>query len=553
MLTGCTITDPSTDLAVRITMPASGAVIGGQIKDSFGRMVSSEVTLTLSGPDAGHIVDLMNERVTTLTTTSGFVVMAVNDTIPVSAEDPVVFTLTASADGYFTASKQITVDRTEGISFQLRLLSQDIASLPDGLEGDQEETSTDGSGATTAPVTLSPPPNETSGTTASVEIPAGTRFLDGNGNPIIGNVTLQVTLGDLRSDTLGRADEYTPGGRDNTNVTDSTVISPISFFILSGQDASGNQVAGFDPFPGVTMQIPGGTFNPNTGANYVAGDAVFLYNRNGTGNLVPFDRTSLTGPNGSGNFTAKFTAAGVSAVRGKSGNPVVDDYDDQEVFVFFGGDEYYPPDPRTIVVIWDHPTDDNARMEILVEVSGGNLDPIRQQKSEFVGVWQGQRGIGHEAVIFDATRTSEENPALTVRITPIGGEPFDVTYPADAHILDLAPRPWPGDTKSVTYHIYAKMPEGRDPSEVRTSGLYVQIADAADTSSWRAAGSVQRGEITISDLIVGHSYWLKGTYTFRGQTRTANTPWTRQITTETDTLQYWYQLSDDEADEYENG
>ncbi len=542
---GCTITDPSTDLEIRITMPNTGAVIGGQILDAQGRTIYTPVTLTITGPDAGHIVDLLNNQLSSLTTSSGFVVMAVNDTIPHSSEDPLRFTLNVTADGYIEASKNITLTGQENFSFDMRLISTDIANLPPGLSGDEETGSTDGSGALSVPLTVSPPANPNSGAQTSIEIPAGTRFLDADGNTLSGDITVSLIFGDMRSDTLQQVDQYFPGDRNNPLTDDGNAVYPLSIIMLNITDGSGRSASEFDAPITFTTQVAGGTFNPNTGQSFAAGDTVVVLQFSEDGTWSGILESLLTGPDGNGNFTATFSIPAGSGLLGNikggsftSGSDIV--LRNRAVVI---SPPRRLPRPRFVIIL----VPNNWRHMVNVFLTSEPCDPrvkiesnisLYRHNPEFTLLQPGNTDFAAVSIDFE-----------------YNGERRNMgTIPANNNRLDLSNTAWPWpETKTVTYHIYAKMPEGRDPSEIRTSGLAVRIADAADTSSWRAAGSVQSGTIAITDLVVGHSYWLKGTYTFRGETRTANTAWTRQVTAQTDTLQYWYQLTDDEADEYEKG
>jgi len=539
-LAGCSITDPREDFKIHVTMPPTGAVIGGQVLDTQGRLITTPLTLTIGGQDAAHVVDLMNERLTTLTTSTGFVVMAVNDTIPVEADDPIRFTVTVEGDGYFHATKLVTVTQSSGTTFSIRLLKEDLSDLPDGLSGDRENAALSG-GATTSDVSLDTPPHPTSGTTNSMDIAAGSRFFDENGNPLTGPVTLNFVVGDLRSDTLGRADEFFPGGRDNLAVDDSTNIFPILFINLVGVDASGRALDRIDPPPSFTMQIPEGTWNPREERNYQAGDLVQMLDRVGDGTFDVLIEAVATGPDGSGNLTATFTlpAGAIAEMRRKSEQAIISSPDRNGnggyvvggVLRRFSADYYFN---------WAEASGRQFR----IRVRSAGLDPREQTFDvDFRHV---------QSALIPANRV---NPFLAIAgdYWLIYGDSIRGPWSMgnDQRINFHSPWLWP-DPKNVTCHFYGKMPAGREPEEIRGSGIALAVANAADTTRWRSLPSaIQGGVITVDNLVEGQSYYFKGTYTHRGVTRTASTPWSRRIEANTDTLQFWYQLSSEEADDYE--
>jgi len=561
-LVGCSVTDPSADLEVRITMPSTGVVLGGQILDGNGRIVTSPVKVTIGGPDASAIVDLLNENLTTITTTSGFLVMAVNDTILPDSANPVEFTVTATAAGYFPAVKNFSLTRAEEVSFQLRLISTDPAQLPAGLVGDRETANVPASGELPAPVTVASPANASNGSSTSVSIPSGARFFDVNGNRLTGNIVFSLVFGDLRSDTLGLADKYFPGGRENLQTGDSSSAYPFSFISLMISDASGRIAARIDAPISFTTQVPGGTLNPGSARAIAAGDTITIFSGGNGGTWTGLLQGVVSGPNGNGNFTATFDieanalipglGKGVSQISGS------DDEWDYDMGGMFGFDEPYTPS-TTLYFSWRGAAGHQFQIKYLCDqfdpresIKTITFKPLAEQGDDYDWDWRNQEDYERS---FEFNMTTNSRTSL-VAFWIISGDstagPYWMGHLQTTVDFGDGAWPWP-TTKNVNCHIYAKMPEGRDPSEIRSSGLYIQVADAADTSSWRPVGSVQRGEIMISDLNIGHSYYLKGTYTFRGQTRTANTPWTRLVTAQTDTLEYWYQLSEDEADDYNRG
>ena len=95
------------------------------------------------------------------------------------------------------------------------------------------------------------------------------------------------------------------------------------------------------------------------------------------------------------------------------------------------------------------------------------------------------------------------------------------------------------------------MPENREPSVIRPSGIAAQVQEVGQ-NEWISVGVVQQGFLTINELTAGSSYIFRGSYTFDGESRTADTPWERVVTADTDSLHYEYQLSEDEANRYEN-
>ncbi len=561
LLAGCTITDPSTDLEVRITMPGTGAVVGGQITDSFGRMITSPVTLTITGQDASYIVDLLNEPLTTLTTSSGFVVMAVNDTIDITEDAPVRFSIQAVANGYLPQIVNLELNSPNGTQFEMRMVGASIDNLPPGLVGAEEEVGTDPSGAIVNAVNIASPAHAGTGASSSLSVPAGARFLDSDGNPLTGNVNVLFIYGDLESSTIDEndttetasidnlnggddgedyPDDYFPGGLENAETPDGDDFVPISFYNLVAVDANGRVAVGMDSPVQFRAVVPASAYNPNTDTTYMVGDTIAFFTIDDQGLWIEGVGAVLEGPDNNGNLFAIFDLSNNSIFHGKSDRGFEISSHNNGGGGAFGKRGDRRGEKIDFYFKWQEARD----RRFVVQLISKDLKPK-------IRILQGYHNSKHRLKF---RRDYERIKKLKLTIyDPNGGIWRTVSVPRNRNEYNLTGTAWPWpDAKNVTAHIFAKMPPGRDPSEIRTSGLYVQIADAADTSSWTPVGSVQRGIITLPGLQVNHAYYLKGTYTFRGQTRTANTPWTRQITATTDTLQYWYQLSNDEADEYED-
>ncbi|MBM3329539.1 MAG: hypothetical protein FJY67_08735 [Calditrichaeota bacterium] len=567
-LVGCTITDPTADLEVRVTMPSTGAVIGGQIKDSFGRMITSQVTINVGGPDSLSVVDLLNNRTTRLTTQSGFVVMAINDTLPVSNALPKRLLIYAEADGYLPAAAYLEVANQQS-SFEIRMVSTDVNNLPPGVQGVQVGGTTSNNGILTSPLNVTPPPAVGSGAATTLTIGAGSRFVTASGQPLRGDIDVTFIHGNLASDNTGSAQALIPGGPLNIRTESGEPILPITSSLLYAVDENGRTGTLENGSIDFSTQIPGGTLNPRTGTNFVAGDTIALYNSNEEGAATGGTEGILEGPDGSGNFTVRFT--GLSPVPSrKSGQFVISGADGafenwlflNLIIALLGLQDNF----LAVLVIW--PAMDER--EVFLQFA-----PDRWYNFSWRGIW----GKPLHYNLGSPNNYSDTTDALMYRLAgaqfaeevsfPVclrGQDEDDYAFPlpgetANVHgrfnefrnILTISDS-WPfPEVKTITVHVYGKMPEGRKPSDIQPSGLYAQIADAADTSRWRSIGAVQQGRIAVSGLEVGKSYYFKGTYTFRGQTRTANTPWTRRIEANTDTLQYWYQLNRDEANDYERG
>lgn len=546
-INGCSITDPTQDFEVTIGMPATGTVVYGQIMDVEGNSITDAVTVSIIGQDAPVIVDLFNEQMSTVTTNVGFLVLAVNDSVSPSADDPVNITLRVSAPNYITGFKNLVVSSTDDQSFEVTLLSRDFNDLPDGISG-AEDTSgqSDNSGVVTNPVNLGSPPDPRTGASTSVRLNAGTRMLDGNGNPLTGNLTTSMLVIDLSSDTSGVADYFFPGGTEDIQTGNADEqVTPAVFTSISITDGAGRTARSFDPPLELTLQIPGDQINFNTGQPIANGDVITLFNfENGVWHDI--GEAPVSGPDGNGNFSVTYLTASVTPVQALKGNSIINVLGGGGGG-FMGGYLYHFN--QILDLTLDIRNSQGFPKWISVQA---DLIPVSLQFGPFTST-----------ILARTFRTPNiNNEILRVRVynnppvnggfgdmSPAGSGVFQISSPSAELVIDnYTP---PVQTRTVEVHLFGLMPEGRDPSVIRPSGIAVQVKEAQG-QRWTPAGVVDEGFISISGLRVGSSYVLKGIYTLNGEGRTAETPWERAITANTDTLHYEYQLSEEEANDWEN-
>ncbi|MBC8465444.1 hypothetical protein H8D57_00300 [bacterium] len=554
LITGCSITDPSDDFEIYITLPESGAIISGQVADGNGNLITdSQVNLTVLGEDAGVIVDLLNEPLQSLTTTSGFLVIAVNDTITPTREDPIEITLKIDAENYMTTYKNLVLYSANDVIFNIFLVSADINDLPPGLTGAEDDNGEcDNTGAVTTPVNLVSPPNPISGAMNTINIDSGTRILDPQGSPLTGGLTASMMVMDMSNPRNVGASQYFPGGFDDIQTDDPDLrMLPKSFTVFSVTDDGGKVAGNFDPPVGITMQISGDSYNARTLRPIADGDIMSFFTLDDNGIWNHQIDSPISGPDGNGNFSVTYLVAETAVLPGlKGGDNFLSNGDPENNLNLLlgdqGGDNLIGMNTRVIV--------ENGEGHML-EVEFGCTDLFHSLTRENnIGIFDFYLDVPNQPIALElipqivTANVYDRNDNLVAEL-------FDAQFvdvnanPLQLNITSTGFTPQP-DLKTVDIHLFALMPPGRDPSEIRPSGIASQIQEVGQ-NGWSPVGVVQSGIIEVSGLKVGSSYIFKGTYTFNGETRTADTPWEREITADKDSLQYMYQLSEDEADDYE--
>ncbi len=555
LMTGCSITDPSDDFEISIQMPETGTVISGQIFDNNGEQIDDQsVRVSILGRDADAVVDLLNEQLSSLTTESGFIVMALNDTITPTRAEPIKVTLKIVTANYMTAYKNLVIYSANDQNFGVSLVSTDVNDLPPGLAGAEDNSGEcDNTGAVTTPVNLGTPPNPISGAVTSINLNSGTRVLDGNGNPLAGGLTTSMLVMDMSNPSYGNAGQYFPGGFDDVQTDEpGRNILPKVFSTFSVTDEAGKVAASFDPPAAMSMQISGDTYNAATLRPLADGDVMSFFALDDDGVWVHQVDRPISGPDENGNFTVVYEVAESAALpEVKNGEVLIS-----------GANE----DPGAGLLLADNLGDNTIGMNVRVTVEnaeGYMLTVVLGCTDLFHSLT-----VDSESGVFDFFATVPRNP-LSIEWIPqivtadvFDGDGIKVAEMSEVYFEDVEADPWqlnitstgftpPDNQKSVDIHMFALMPEGRDPSVIRPSGIAAQIQEVGQ-DSWTSVGVIQQGMLTVNGLNIGSSYVFRGTYTFNDETRSANTPWERLITAETDSLNYRYQLSEDEADDYEN-
>ncbi len=244
----------------------------------------SNMEVSITGRDAALVYNIDGTKNFELN--AGLLQLIIPSESEPQGPEAIEFSVTVSAPGYRGNSANFTV--REG-QYNLASIIQvlDLSSLPSGLNNSAGSGGVDPNTNTlSTPLVVS---GATSDSTSSIEItiPADVKFLDANGNVIVGkraSADLNVNVLSL-SDTSRAAQLSLPGGTGATQVvedaggnSDSTLFVATSTFDV-GIDVDGVEVAALSG--GKTngtatsrIGINKALLNPETGAPYQAGETV---------------------------------------------------------------------------------------------------------------------------------------------------------------------------------------------------------------------------------------------------------------------------------------
>ncbi|KGE14299.1 hypothetical protein [Sphingobacterium deserti] len=150
----------------------------------------SNATIRLIGGDMDDIYNLEGRK--TFQLANGFVAFGVNPNREVMPGAPVTFQVEIAAAGYTTQIVTVAISNINNGIQAVRLVRP--MNLPDGVASNTQTVALGANGATTTAVTVGASDNA-SGVEVSIAIPAGTQFLDANGNVIQGGTLTVNTLG----------------------------------------------------------------------------------------------------------------------------------------------------------------------------------------------------------------------------------------------------------------------------------------------------------------------------------------------------------------------
>jgi hypothetical protein len=150
-----------------------------------------------------------------------------------------------------------------------------ISDAPTGLSISEDEiTAVPSSGITDSEFTLSPNTSSTSGTTATVTIPAGTKLMDKNSSAASGNVTATLAYSNPQEEGFYN---LFPGSSDVAPLSDGTYASFKTLGLVSMDlNTTSKEVKKFNTPIQMTIEIPSGSTDKD-GVVVTAGSSFGIY------------------------------------------------------------------------------------------------------------------------------------------------------------------------------------------------------------------------------------------------------------------------------------
>ncbi|MFN8673251.1 MAG: hypothetical protein U0457_14365 [Candidatus Sericytochromatia bacterium] len=293
--------------SIKVNLNSDLISILGKVLDSkTQKSINKKVSINIDGSDKDKF------EKTTYTFENGEIKLSLKKGIKATAQNPLNFTIVAKSEGYFSSSTEFQLKDDKNNLFSINLV--DINNPPVGVAAlETKNNKADANGALVEKINLSI--NEPkSGSTLSVNLPANTILKDSEGKPLSGNVTANIGYFNNQSDSSFNA---FPGGLNNATV-DKNGKKETGYFMTGGftsielTDEKGNKAATFSNPMEITMQIPKGTINPDTGKEIKTGDKIGIWSYDTTTGQWKYETEGAVGELSNNNFIVKYTAQHLS-------------------------------------------------------------------------------------------------------------------------------------------------------------------------------------------------------------------------------------------------
>ncbi|WP_285009742.1 hypothetical protein [Pedobacter faecalis] len=268
--------------------------------------------VTIGGPDADKVVTSDNK--TTFNASEGRIFLALKKGVMPSESDPIVFTVAAEVPGFTPATHTFRITADEPQSVVVPVI--EYANPVPGTTALVEEFPLQG-GVPTAPITIETPANAGMSEQASIVIPAGTEFLDAQGNKIVA-AQLETRIVQYGTESTESLTAF-PGGFNVTNITGENgqpIPGGVAFitagFIAMDMYAGGVEVKNFSKPLEIKMDVSNNVTNPETGQPVKAGDKLPVWSLDDKTGQWKFESSATIADDGRGNLSASFTASHLS-------------------------------------------------------------------------------------------------------------------------------------------------------------------------------------------------------------------------------------------------
>ena len=236
---------------------------------------NKKVKVTITGINKDAVLDISGVHHNPFLSAKGFLTLGLSpdEAFVPNSNNPIRFTLHAELEGYLSGEKLVTITHTG--DYQIQITLANTQNLPTGIIDLWETGVGNLSGDTlTNNVTVSMP-----GEKVVLTLVKGTKFLDKNGNPLLGPLSVYMVYFNNSENTIL---SLFPGGLISTINKNNTLLdglfSTAGFFNVQIFSADGVPAKTFEnKYPIINILVDANTYNPETQTIISGNDLISLY------------------------------------------------------------------------------------------------------------------------------------------------------------------------------------------------------------------------------------------------------------------------------------
>ncbi len=279
-----TCKNPVSDLQVTASADFVSAPSEFRIFDASSNQPEAameNVAVKITGPAAPFIYNPGGKKLFVIN--NGIIQVSFRRGTVVAEAMPLKFNIEVAIAGYLTKIYPVTLTNLDPVTQTIFLVN--LNNLPKGSAKISANIATNTSGTTTSETIVTLPTNANKTEVAELTIPTGVTMKDKDGNPVTGNVDVNVLQfagsGQQALDAFGNIGDNTIKDINGNTLTE-TVIAPLGWLNIN-MTAGNKEVKTFSsPLKG-KIGIPAGLVNPISGAEYKEGDAISVLSKEDDG------------------------------------------------------------------------------------------------------------------------------------------------------------------------------------------------------------------------------------------------------------------------------
>ena len=282
VIDGCKLKNPTEGFAISIKADAVTAPSELLIRDAKTgsplASLTSATPVTISGPGAPYVYS--SGATKTISIFQGGISFSLRKGTPVSASNPIKFTIFIDVPGYLPLEYPITLTSLEPIQEEASLVN--FSAPPAGAAASSKTVATGTDGKTTDTSSIVIPATANKKEALKIAIDAGTKMVDASGQAVSGAVeakVMQFTAGTKESlNSFPGGLEFNELKDANGNKIPAGGFSPAGWIDIS-MSVGGKSVKSFDKPLIVSMEIDANQINKLTNAKYKVGDVIDIYSK----------------------------------------------------------------------------------------------------------------------------------------------------------------------------------------------------------------------------------------------------------------------------------